>query len=136
RTRRSRGYIGVILEPRGTADGLYGALFLGGNRKTADSKTGSQRTRKKGTATMNELSDTKIRNAKPVDKEYTLADGQGLSVRVQANGTRIWLYRYRFGGKRKNMSFGVFPAVTIKLPRHESHGADKLLDLTQDPRSL
>jgi hypothetical protein len=25
---------------------------------------------------MNELSDTKIRNAKPADKEYTLADGQ------------------------------------------------------------
>jgi hypothetical protein len=26
---------------------------------------------------MNELSDTKIRNAKPAHKEYTLADGQG-----------------------------------------------------------
>ncbi len=49
---------------------------------------------------MHELSDTKIRNAKPEDKEYTLADGQGLSVRVQTNGTKIWLYRYRFGGKR------------------------------------
>jgi hypothetical protein len=49
---------------------------------------------------MSELSDTKVRNAKPADKEYTLADGQGLSVRVQVNGTKIWLYRYRFGGKR------------------------------------
>jgi hypothetical protein len=27
---------------------------------------------------MLELSDTKIRNAKPADKEYTLADGQGI----------------------------------------------------------
>jgi hypothetical protein len=32
---------------------------------------------------MPELSDTKIRNAKPADKECTLADGQGLSVRVR-----------------------------------------------------
>jgi hypothetical protein len=47
---------------------------------------------------MHELSDTKIRNAKSADKEYTLADGQGLSVRLQTNGTKIWLYRYRFGG--------------------------------------
>jgi hypothetical protein len=44
---------------------------------------------------VHELSDTKIRNAKPADKEYSLADGQGLSVRVQTNGTKIWLYRER-----------------------------------------
>jgi Arm domain-containing DNA-binding protein/integrase-like protein len=82
---------------------------------------------------MNELSDTKIRNAKPADKEYTLADGQGLSVRVQVNGTKIWLYRYRFGGKRKNMSFGVFPVVTLKMAREKRHDAEKLLDQRQDP---
>ena len=82
---------------------------------------------------MNELSDTKIRNAKPADKEYTLADGQGLSVRVQVNGTKIWLYRYRFGGKRKNMSFGVFPAVTLKMAREKRHDAERLLDQRQDP---
>jgi hypothetical protein len=82
---------------------------------------------------MNELSDTKIRNAKPADKEYTLADGQGFSVRVQVNGTKIWLYRYRFGGKRKNMSFGVFPAVTLKMAREKRHDAEKLLDQRQDP---
>lgn len=82
---------------------------------------------------MHELSDTKIRNAKPADKEYTLADGQGLSVRVQTNGTKIWLYRYRFGGKRKNMSFGIFPAVPLKMARGKRHDAEKLLDQRQDP---
>ena len=82
---------------------------------------------------MHQLSDTKIRNAKPADKEYTLPDGQGLSVRVQTNGTKIWLYRYRFGGKRKNMSFGVFPAVTLKMAREKRHDAEKLLDQGQDP---
>ena len=82
---------------------------------------------------MHELSDTKIRNAKPADKEYTLADGQGLSVRVQTNGTKTWLYRYRFGGKRRNMSFGVFPAVPLKMAREKRHDAEKLLDQRQDP---
>jgi integrase len=82
---------------------------------------------------MTELSDTKIRNAKPADKEYTLADGQGLSVRIQVNGTKIWLYRYRFGGKRKNFSFGVFPVVTLKMAREKRHASEKLLDQGQDP---
>jgi len=35
--------------------------------------------------TMHALSDTQIRNAKPADKEYTLLDGAGLSVRVLMN---------------------------------------------------
>jgi hypothetical protein len=43
---------------------------------------------------MDELSDTKIRNATPTDKEYAIADGQGLSVVVRPNGTKLWLYRY------------------------------------------
>jgi hypothetical protein len=41
---------------------------------------------------MDELSDTKIRNATPTDKEYAIADGQGLSVVVRPNGTKLWLY--------------------------------------------
>ena len=82
---------------------------------------------------MNELSDTKIRNAKPADKEYTLADGQGLSVVVRPNGTKLWLYRYRFGGKRRNMSFGIFPGVGLKTSRDKRHDAERLLDQGQDP---
>src|SRR6185436_4879812 len=38
------------------------------------------------------------------DKEYTIAEGHGLSVAVRPNGTKLWLYRYRFGGKRKRRS--------------------------------
>ncbi len=82
---------------------------------------------------MNELSDTKIRNAKPADKEYTLADGQALSVVVRPNGTKLWLYRYRFGGKRKNMSFGIFPSVELKAAREKRQDAERLLDQGQDP---
>jgi integrase len=82
---------------------------------------------------MHELSDTKIRNAKPADKEYTLADGQGLSVVVRPNGTKLWLYRYRFGGRRRNMSWGIFPRVGLKAAREKRHDAEKLLDQGQDP---
>jgi hypothetical protein len=66
---------------------------------------------------MDELSDTKIRNATPSDKEYAVADGQGLSVVVRPNGTKLWLFRYRFGGQRKNMSFGTFRRARFALAR-------------------
>jgi hypothetical protein len=80
---------------------------------------------------MDELSDTKMRNATPADKKYAIADGQGLSVVVRPNGIKLWLYRYRFGGKRKNMSFGTFSASDTAA-REKRHNAEKLLDQGQD----
>jgi hypothetical protein len=80
---------------------------------------------------MNDLSDTKIRNARSADREYTIANGAGLSIVVRPNGTKLWLYR--FGGKRKNMSFGTFPAVGLKAAREKRHEAEKLRDQGQDP---
>lgn len=82
---------------------------------------------------MDELSDAKIRNAMPADKEYAIADGQGLSIVVRPGGSKIWLFRYRFTGKRKNMSFGTFPGVGLKAAREKRHDAEKLLDQGQDP---
>ncbi len=61
------------------------------------------------------------------------ADGQGLSVVVRHNGTKLWLYRYRFGGKRKNMSFGTFPGVGLRAARDKCCATEKLLDRGQDP---
>jgi len=43
-------------------------------------------------------------------------------VLVRPNGTELWLYRYRFGSKRKNMSFGIFPASGSR-PREKRHDA-------------
>jgi integrase len=82
---------------------------------------------------MSELSDTRLRNAKAGDKEYTLCDRHGLNLRVKVNGTKMWLYRYRFGGKRRNLSFGTFPAVSLKMAREKRHAADMLLEQGQDP---
>src|SRR5579862_2404340 len=48
-------------------------------------------------------------------------------------GTKLWLYRYRFAGKRKNMSFGTFPGVGLKAACDKRHDAEKLLDQGQDP---
>lgn len=45
------------------------------------------------------LTDTAIRNAKPLDKPYKLSDAQGLYLLIKPNGSKLWQLKYRFGGK-------------------------------------
>ena len=49
-----------------------------------------------------------IENAKPKDKKYKLADGGGLCLLIQPWGGKFWLWRYRFDGTEKNMTFGEY----------------------------
>ncbi len=51
-----------------------------------------------------------IENAKPRDKKYKMADGGGLCLLVQPWGAKFWLWRYRFDGTEKNMTFRGVPA--------------------------
>lgn len=59
------------------------------------------------------LSDIQIKRAKPTEKPYTLNDGNGLSLLVETSGAKGWRFRYRFAGKPKMISFGVYPAVSL-----------------------
>ena len=44
------------------------------------------------------LTDLEIRRAKPSEKAYTEADGNGLSLQIVPNGSKGWCFRYRFEG--------------------------------------
>ena len=59
------------------------------------------------------LSDTAIRNAKPADKPRKLADGGGLYIEVAPSGGKWWRFKYRFEGKEKRLSLGVYPDVGL-----------------------
>ncbi len=63
------------------------------------------------------LTDKAIRGAKPREKPYRLADSQGLVLIVDPRGGRYWRYRYRIGGKQKQISLGVYPEVSLKNAR-------------------
>lgn len=41
------------------------------------------------------LTDTQIKNAKPKDKPYTLADGGGMYLEIMPIGSKIWRMSYR-----------------------------------------
>lgn len=61
-----------------------------------------------------QLTNTKILNAKPKDKDYTLSDGQGLYLLVKSNGSKLWRFNYYdLLKKRKLISLGSYPETSL-----------------------
>lgn len=79
------------------------------------------------------LSDTAIRSAKPADKPYKLPDEKGLFLLIQPNGSKYWRQKYRYDGKEKLLSFGVYPDVGLKDARLKRDAARKMLADGIDP---
>ena len=79
------------------------------------------------------LTDTKIRSAKPGEKPVKLSDEKGLYLLVTQAGGKWWRLDYRFSGKRKTLSMGVYPDVGLKEARGRRDEARKLLAGDIDP---
>ena len=54
------------------------------------------------------LTDAAIRAAKPTEKPRKLFDGGGLYLLINPDGSRWWRVKYRYGGKEKLVSVGVY----------------------------
>lgn len=65
------------------------------------------------------LKDTQLKQAKPREKEYNLADGDGLMLRIKPNGTKIWIFNYirPYVKKRTNISLGEYPSMSLAEAR-------------------
>lgn len=79
------------------------------------------------------LTDTAIRNLKPKDKPYKIADAGGLHLLVTPEGAKLWRLSYRFLGKQKTIAFGSYPVVTLAHAREQRDGAKRLLAEGTDP---
>src|SRR5438046_1055512 len=55
---------------------------------------------------------------------------------VAPEGGRYWRYAYRFAGKAKLLSLGIYPDVPLELARDRRRFARHLLDMGQDPSEL
>ena len=73
------------------------------------------------------LSALAIQNARPRQKPYKLADGDGLHLLVQPNGKKLWRLRYRFAGKENMLVLGPLAAVSLASARSKREAARKLL---------
>ncbi|SFM90889.1 Arm DNA-binding domain-containing protein [Nitrosomonas communis] len=78
------------------------------------------------------LTDTAVRNAKPKDKPYKIADSGGLYLLVKSAG-KYWRMDYRYADKRKTLAIGVYPTVTLTAARKKRDEARELLTKEVDP---
>lgn len=69
------------------------------------------------------LNDVAIKALKPKDRVFAVADEKGLCIEVAVSGSKLWRFRYRFGGKPKVLSFGRYPEVTLKEARQRRDDA-------------
>lgn len=82
------------------------------------------------------LTARQISTAKPTEKPYKLSDGGGLYLLVNPNGSRYWRMKYRYAGKEKLLSIGVYPDVTLAEARDKRTEAKRMLAAGEDPSEV
>lgn len=82
------------------------------------------------------LSDAQIKGIKPTPREFNLADGDGLYLRVKPNGNKTWLFNYTkpVVEKRSNLKIGDYPEVSLKAARAKRQEYRELLAKGIDPQ--
>src|SRR5580658_11087360 len=79
------------------------------------------------------LTETQIKSAKPREKPYKLSDERGLFMLVNPDGSRWWRFKYRFQGREKLLSLGVYPDVPLKSAREKREKFRSLVADGVDP---
>ena len=84
------------------------------------------------------LSDTEIKQAKPKGKEYNLADGKGLYLRVKPKplGSKQWIFNYYrpVTKQRANLGLGVYPDLSLGAARKKAQELRIVLAQGIDPQ--
>ena len=78
-------------------------------------------------STHKQLNDTRLRNLKPKDKLYRIADSNGLTIEVAVSGSKIWQYRYRYNNKATMFTLGHYPSMSLLDARQARDASRQLL---------
>jgi integrase len=82
------------------------------------------------------LTDIKLKSLKPKEKLYAVTDEKGLSIEVPPKGSKRWRFKYRFGGKQKRLSLGIYPEVSLREAREKRDACRKQVAGGIDPSDL
>lgn len=79
------------------------------------------------------LTDKTIKAAKPLDRDYKLADEKGLFLLVTKAGGRLWRLKYRVDGREKSLAIGAYPDVSLAEARKARDLARQTIAAGGDP---
>jgi len=79
------------------------------------------------------VSDAALRALKPADKPYKYSVGGGLYLEVSPQGSKLWRWKYRLGGKENRYAIGSYPETSMKEAREQVDAARKLVKQGQHP---
>lgn len=82
------------------------------------------------------LSDVKIRNCKPPEKQIKLFDADGLFLLVTPQGGKYFRFKYRFDGKEKLLALGTYPEISLSDARMRRDEARKKVAHGIDPGAV
>ena len=79
------------------------------------------------------LTEMEIKNLKPSEKAYRVADSNGLSLEISPTGSKLWRWRYHYQGKEQTLALGKYPAVTLAEARRKRDDARALVNAGKHP---
>ncbi|HIJ22756.1 MAG TPA: tyrosine-type recombinase/integrase [Gammaproteobacteria bacterium] len=81
-------------------------------------------------------SDIAIKKAKPREKQYKITDEKGMYCVITPSGGKLWRLDYRFNGKRKTLSLGKYPEISLQDAREDRDKARKQIAKGIDPSEI
>lgn len=82
------------------------------------------------------LTDTRVASLRPgVDRiDVTDPSTRGLQLRIETNGRKVWLFRYKWKKKPVRVTLGAYPGTKLKHARDLAGECRRQLDTGIDPR--
>lgn len=80
------------------------------------------------------LTDATVRALAPIEaRPYRKFDSRGLYIEIKPTGSKLWHYKYRYGGKEKRLALGAYPQVKLGEARRKRDAARIQLNEGIDP---
>ena len=80
----------------------------------------------------NLLTDRQLKNWISKGEEIAKSDGDGLTFTLSKAGTASWVLRYRLHGRRKEVTLGNYPDISLSNAREKARALRAAVDGNED----